>query len=83
MPMLTARLPAQTLYRSALMRGSDQRRGTVPSGSVARSASRGGALVDPFRQIEVDARKFDPDYMREIVPEMAVAVGLALRGVEA
>ena len=25
----------------------------------------------------------DPDYMREIVPEMAVAVGLALRGVEA
>jgi type IV pilus assembly protein PilM len=40
-------------------------------------------VLDPFRQIEVDARKFDPDYMREIVPEMAVAVGLALRGVEA
>src|SRR4029079_1213013 len=34
-------------------------------------------VFDPFRQIEVDARKFDPDYMREIVPEMAVAVGLA------
>jgi type IV pilus assembly protein PilM len=40
-------------------------------------------VFDPFRQIEVDARKFDPDYMREIVPEMAIAVGLALRGVEA
>ena len=40
-------------------------------------------VLDPFRQIEVDERKFDPDYMREIVPEMAVAVGLALRGVEA
>jgi type IV pilus assembly protein PilM len=40
-------------------------------------------VFDPFRQIEVDAGKFDPDYMREIVPEMAVAVGLALRGVEA
>lgn len=38
---------------------------------------------DPFRQIQVDARRFDPDYMREIVPEMAVAVGLALRGVDA
>jgi len=38
---------------------------------------------DPFRQIKVDARRFDPDYMREVVPEMAVAVGLALRGVEA
>ena len=40
-------------------------------------------VFDPFRTIEVDAKKFDPDYMREIVPEMAVAVGLALRGVEA
>jgi type IV pilus assembly protein PilM len=40
-------------------------------------------VFDPFKQIEVDGRKFDPDYMREIVPEMAIAVGLALRGVEA
>src|SRR6266436_1525547 len=40
-------------------------------------------VFDPFRQIQVDPAKFDPDYMREIVPEMAVAVGLALRGVEA
>ena len=39
--------------------------------------------LDPFRQIKVDARRFDPEYMREVVPEMAVAVGLALRGVEA
>ena len=39
-------------------------------------------VFDPFRQIQVDDRKFDPDYMREIVAEMAVAVGLALRGVE-
>ncbi len=40
-------------------------------------------VFDPFRQIQVDPAKFDPDYMREIVPEMAVAVGLALRGVDA
>ena len=39
--------------------------------------------LDPFRRVKVDARRFDPDYMREVVPEMAVAVGLALRGVEA
>jgi type IV pilus assembly protein PilM len=38
---------------------------------------------DPFKEIEVDSKKFDPDYMREVVSEMAVAVGLALRGVEA
>jgi type IV pilus assembly protein PilM len=39
-------------------------------------------VFDPFRQIQVDARKFDPEYMREVVPEMAIAVGLALRGVD-
>jgi type IV pilus assembly protein PilM len=40
-------------------------------------------VFDPFRQIRVDARSFDPDYMRDVVPEMAIAVGLALRGVDA
>jgi type IV pilus assembly protein PilM len=39
-------------------------------------------VFDPFRHIQVDARKFDPEYMREVVPEMAIAVGLALRGVD-
>jgi type IV pilus assembly protein PilM len=49
-------------------------------------ANRFGIPVEafnPFRQIKVDARRFDPEYMREVVPELAVAVGLALRGVEA
>jgi type IV pilus assembly protein PilM len=40
-------------------------------------------MFDPFRKIKVDSRGFDPEYMREIVPEMAIAVGLALRGVNA
>ena len=40
-------------------------------------------IFDPFRKIKVDARGFDPEYMREVVPEMAIAVGLALRGVDA
>lgn len=38
-------------------------------------------ILDPFRNIKVDTRKFDPDYLSEIMPEMAVAVGLAMRGV--
>ena len=38
-------------------------------------------VLDPFRNIKVDSRKFDPDYLSEIMPEMAVAVGLAMRGV--
>jgi len=38
-------------------------------------------ILDPFRNIKVDPKKFDPEYLSEIVPEMAVAVGLAIRGV--
>jgi type IV pilus assembly protein PilM len=38
-------------------------------------------VLNPFRSIKVDDRKFDPEYLSEIVPEMAVAVGLAIRGV--
>jgi type IV pilus assembly protein PilM len=38
-------------------------------------------VMNPFRNINVDNRKFDAGYMSEIMPEMAVAVGLAIRGV--
>jgi type IV pilus assembly protein PilM len=38
-------------------------------------------VLNPFRKINIDSNKFDPDYIKEIVPEMAVAVGLAMRGV--
>ena len=38
-------------------------------------------VMNPFRNIRVDSRKFDSDYLSEIMPEMAVAVGLAIRGV--
>jgi type IV pilus assembly protein PilM len=38
-------------------------------------------ILDPFRNIKVDTKKFDAEYLSEIVPEMAVAVGLAVRGV--
>ena len=38
-------------------------------------------VLNPFRNIKVDDRKFDPGYIQDIMPEMAVAVGLAIRGV--
>jgi type IV pilus assembly protein PilM len=40
-------------------------------------------FLDPFRKIKINDRRYDPEYLRAIVPEMAVAVGLALRGVMA
>jgi type IV pilus assembly protein PilM len=38
-------------------------------------------VMNPFRNINVDSSKFDPAYLNEIMPDMAVAVGLAVRGV--
>jgi type IV pilus assembly protein PilM len=34
---------------------------------------------DPFRNLTVNPQKFDGEYLREFAPDMAVAVGLALR----
>jgi type IV pilus assembly protein PilM len=36
-------------------------------------------LVDPFRSLYVNEKMFDPNYLTDIGPTMAVAVGLALR----
>jgi type IV pilus assembly protein PilM len=36
-------------------------------------------IMNPFKAIEVDERKFDPAFITEVAPMAAVAVGLALR----
>ena len=60
---------------------------------VAGGSSKVGGLVaylaerfqlqvepfDPFRNITINAKKFDEHYIQEFAPDMAVAVGLALR----
>lgn len=36
-------------------------------------------IMDPFRQIQIDERKFDMEFLRQHAAEAVVAVGLALR----
>jgi type IV pilus assembly protein PilM len=51
-------------------------------GLTAYLAERFGVPVekfDSFRNIKYNAKNFDEDYIRELSPNMAVAVGLALR----
>lgn len=36
-------------------------------------------IMNPFKTIEIDNRKFDPDFILDVAPMAAVAVGLALR----
>jgi len=37
---------------------------------------------DAFRSIRFDAKRFDDEYLKELSPNMAVAVGLAVRVAE-
>jgi type IV pilus assembly protein PilM len=36
-------------------------------------------IMNPFKNIEIDNRKFDPGFIMDVAPVAAVAVGLALR----
>src|SRR5919202_133149 len=36
-------------------------------------------IINPFKSIEIDNRKFDPAFIMDVAPMAAVAVGLALR----
>ena len=38
-------------------------------------------IIDPFRQIVVDEKNFEGEYLKSIGPMFAVAVGLAMRRV--
>ena len=38
-------------------------------------------LINPFNRIEVNPKEFDPEYLKEVAPMAAVAVGLAIRRV--
>jgi type IV pilus assembly protein PilM len=39
----------------------------------------GVSILDPFRNVNVDEKEFNPEEMAEIAPSMAIAVGLAIR----
>jgi type IV pilus assembly protein PilM len=36
-------------------------------------------IVNPFKNIEINPKLFSPDYIQEVGPMIAVAMGLAMR----
>jgi type IV pilus assembly protein PilM len=49
------------------------------AGSLSGKLSIGTEVIDPFRKIDYNRKKFAPEDMQDIGPMAAVAVGLALR----
>lgn len=74
-------------YRSSMQRDSIDR--VVLSGGCARLPDLPSYLsqaleipveiANPLREIAADPKKFDPEYLSFIAPQMAVGIGLALR----
>jgi type IV pilus assembly protein PilM len=70
----------QTVVQKILISGGGSKLNGLAA-ELSRRLELPVEVMDPFRNIKVDSQKFDPDYISEIMPEMAVAVGLAVRGV--
>jgi type IV pilus assembly protein PilM len=39
-------------------------------------------IIDPFQSFEIDEGQFDPSYLKQIAPQAAICLGLALRRVD-
>ena len=50
------------------------------AGALGKAAGVPVEISNPFRNITVPDSRFDPEYVEYLAPKMAVAVGLALRG---
>ena len=49
---------------------------------LATESSAQVEILDPFKKIGVDEKTFDPEFIRQIAPQAAIAMGLALRKVD-
>lgn len=47
--------------------------------SLSEKLSLEVGMADPFRRIDINKKAFDADYLKEIAPQAAVGVGLAIR----
>jgi len=70
----------QTVVQKILISGGGSKLNGLAA-ELSRRLELPVEVLNPFRNINVDSSKFDPAYLNEIMPEMAVAVGLAVRGV--
>jgi type IV pilus assembly protein PilM len=49
---------------------------------LASESSAVVEILDPFKKFTLDEKTFEPDYVRQIAPQAAIAMGLAMRRVD-
>ncbi len=72
--------PGQSISRIILSGGGARVRGL--DALIARECGASCEIFNPFARITYDTGTIDPEYLRYMAPEMAIAVGLATRPVE-
>lgn len=68
---------SDTIHKVVLSGGSARLDGLVPY--LVENLELPFEVANPLRTIKSDPKKFDPEYLDFIAPQLAVAVGLALR----
>jgi type IV pilus assembly protein PilM len=73
----TSSAPNRAIHRVVLSGGCAKLQDLASS--LAQTLELPVEIANPFRMIAADPKRFDPEYLAFIAPQMAVAVGLALR----
>jgi type IV pilus assembly protein PilM len=68
---------SETIHRVILSGGSARLPGLVEY--LSENLEIPVEVANPLRKIKADKKKYDPDYLEAISPQLAVSVGLALR----
>jgi len=68
---------SDTIHRVILSGGCARLAGLVEY--LTESLEIACEVANPLRNIKADPKKFDPEYLQVIAPQLTVSVGLALR----
>ncbi|MFI5305071.1 MAG: type IV pilus biogenesis protein PilM, partial [Nitrospiria bacterium] len=69
----------EQIDRICLSGGGSKLKGLVPY--LSEKLSLPVEVANPFKNIEINPKKFSPDYIQEVGPITAVVLGLAMRRV--
>jgi type IV pilus assembly protein PilM len=73
----TSSAPNRGIHRVVLSGGSAKLPGLAST--LSQALELPVEIANPFRTIDADPKRFDPEYLTFIAPQMTVGVGLALR----
>jgi type IV pilus assembly protein PilM len=69
--------PSGIIHRMLVSGGVARLPGFIPY--LGEALDLGVEIANPLRHVKADTKRFDPEYLEYIAPQLSVGVGLALR----